>query len=372
MSQKILIGVFLGILVGIGGNFLWAKSYSQTKRELKQTKKKLGYYNRELGRLEKQMEQKIKNINWLGSRLKSLERQINRLTVQLKNSHQKIQKWEQEQKNIQLTLSKVEEELIQFLSKFYYITNQQVESLPDLINGEIYHQLEDIYAKKVAILVNHKKFLQGEIEKLNRKINAILAKQKLLKRQKRKYGALQKRREKELDSLKRKQKEYWNKIQQLKKQQVRLQQFLERLKIIRQGGGQAVKLPKQIAGLRFVAPVKGEVVQRFGSYVDPIYKIRIYNNSVKLKTPPYAKVRAIERGIVVYAGEHDGKKMVFVKHPSGVFSIYSGLYVVAPGVKKGVKVGRGQVIARVKGNLEFAMSYREKYVNPLRLISFGR
>jgi murein DD-endopeptidase MepM/ murein hydrolase activator NlpD len=368
VKRGVLVGLLALLLVGVGG-VVWGSSYTKTKRELKKTQKQLSYYNRELGRLERVIEQKIKNINWLNNRLKYLDRQIRRLTLQLKDSNEQLNRLERERGNLQLTIKKIESELIQFLSKFYYITNQkEVESLPDLINTEIYDQISKMYARKVGILIQERKMLEGDIEKINRKIAEIVQKRELLKLRQQKYRRLQKKREKELAELKQKQQEYWEKISQLKKQEAQLQQLLAQLKIVKSGANQSSYTPHKFRGLRFVPPVHGVVVQRFGSYIDPIYKIRIYNNSIKIKTAPYAKVRAVERGIVVYAGEHDGKKMIFIKHPDGVFSIYSNLYALAPGIQKGSRVRRGQIIARVKDSLQFAMSYREKYINPLKLI----
>ena len=73
-------------------------------------------------------------------------------------------------------------------------------------------------------------------------------------------------------------------------------------------------------------------------------------------------------GKVVYIGENGNKKVIFIKHSGNLFSIYANLEKISPLLKKGSFVKKGQIIARVKDALEFETTYKDKPINPLKII----
>jgi murein DD-endopeptidase MepM/ murein hydrolase activator NlpD len=162
----------------------------------------------------------------------------------------------------------------------------------------------------------------------------------------------------------------------IKKQQS-LRKKLQELKIVKKREEIKVKkvgsayLKPKIAtynGKKTIPPVYGRVIKKFGSYIDPIYKIKIYNDSITIKTKPNSVVRSIMSGKVVYIGENGDKKVIFIKHPGNLFSIYANLAKISPLLKKGSFIKKGQIIARVKDTLEFEITYKDKPINPLKVI----
>jgi len=150
--------------------------------------------------------------------------------------------------------------------------------------------------------------------------------------------------------------------------QKNLQNKLEKLLIIKKRNYKPATFTYK--GMKTIAPLRGKVIKKFGSYIDPIYKIKIYNDSITIK--PYQKnsvVRSIMSGKVVYIGESGDKKIIVIKHKGNIFSIYANLSKISPLIKKGSYVKRGQIIARVEDNLEFEVTYKEKPINPLKVIS---
>ena len=124
-------------------------------------------------------------------------------------------------------------------------------------------------------------------------------------------------------------------------------------------------------GPRTIPPFRGaRVVKKFGTYVDPIYKIKIFNDSVTLRAPgPDTKVRTVLNGKVVYVGENSMLgKVVIVQHGNGVHTVYAGLSKISPLIKTGSRIRRGTVIGKVKKKLIFQATQHEKLINPLRLI----
>ena len=162
----------------------------------------------------------------------------------------------------------------------------------------------------------------------------------------------------------------------IKKQQS-LRKKLQELKIVKKREeikvkkvGSAYFKPKTATykGRKTIPPVYGKVIKKFGSYIDPIYKIKIYNDSITIKAKPNSVVRSIMSGKVVYIGENGDKKVIFIKHPGNLFSIYANLEKISPLLKKGSYVKRGQIIARVKDALEFEVTYKDRPINPLKVI----
>ena len=69
------------------------------------------------------------------------------------------------------------------------------------------------------------------------------------------------------------------------------------------GGGYQTSSVKRYSGARTIAPLDSySVKQKFGNYVDPIYNIKIFNESVILRSStPDAKVKSVLNGKVVFA-----------------------------------------------------------------------
>lgn len=125
-------------------------------------------------------------------------------------------------------------------------------------------------------------------------------------------------------------------------------------------------------GGKTISPIRGaKLVKKFGTYVDPIYKIKIFNESITLRAPSSnAKVRNVLNGKVVFAGSSSMLgKVVVVSHSSKMHTIYAGLSKIAPTVRKGSRIKKGYVIGKVSRKLIFEATKNSKHINPMRLIS---
>ncbi len=125
-------------------------------------------------------------------------------------------------------------------------------------------------------------------------------------------------------------------------------------------------------GRKTISPIYGaRVIKRFGTYIDPIYKIKIFNESITLKSPSSnAKVKNILNGKVVFAGKSSMLgKVVVVSHSNKIHTVYAGLSKIAPTIKVGSKIRKGYTIGKVTRKLIFQATKNSKHINPLRLIS---
>ncbi len=121
-------------------------------------------------------------------------------------------------------------------------------------------------------------------------------------------------------------------------------------------------------GGKTIAPLKNfEVVKKFGTYYDPVYKIKLFNESIVLKTKrPKAKVVSILNGKIVYAKKNAGmlENVVIVQHRNGLHTIYSHLDEIAPTLRVGKWIKKGYVVGRVNDSLMFQATKNSYHINP--------
>lgn len=124
-------------------------------------------------------------------------------------------------------------------------------------------------------------------------------------------------------------------------------------------------------GGKTISPIAGaKLIKKFGTYVDPIYKIKIFNESITLQArSSNAKVQNVLNGKVVFAGKSSMLgQVVVVAHSGKMHTVYAGLSQIAPNIKTGRKIKKGYVIGRVKEKLMFQATKNSKHINPLKLI----
>lgn len=130
---------------------------------------------------------------------------------------------------------------------------------------------------------------------------------------------------------------------------------------------------KKYKGRKTISPLDSFTVKRkFGSYIDPIYKMKIFNESVILTSKTKnAKVKNVLNGKVIYAKDTAVlDKVVIVENSYGIHTIYAHLSKIAPTIKVGKKIKKGYVIGRVKDDLSFEVTQKSYHINPLELIRY--
>ncbi len=126
-------------------------------------------------------------------------------------------------------------------------------------------------------------------------------------------------------------------------------------------------------GRKTIAPLKSyKVMKKFGTYYDPIYKIKLFNESVILKTKkPKAKVFNILNGKVVYAKRNSGmlENVVIVQHKNNLHTVYSHLDEISPTLREGKWIKKGYVVGRVNDTLTFQATQNNRHINPQSLFN---
>ena len=124
-------------------------------------------------------------------------------------------------------------------------------------------------------------------------------------------------------------------------------------------------------GSKTISPINNaRVIKRFGTYTDPIYKIKIFNDSITLKAPRRGSiVKSVLDGKVVYSGKSSMLgNVVVVSHKNKVHTIYAGLANIISSVRVGKYIKKGSTIGSVTSKLIFQATKNSKHINPMRLI----
>jgi len=128
---------------------------------------------------------------------------------------------------------------------------------------------------------------------------------------------------------------------------------------------------KTYRGQKTIAPIDDyTVIKQFGPYTDPIYNIKIFNESVSLQPKASnAMVKNVLNGKVILAQNTALlDNVVIVEHADGMHTIYAHLDKIAPTIQKGKKIPKGSVIGRVNNELMFEVTQKNYHINPMQLI----
>lgn len=260
----------------------------------------------------------------------------------------------------------------------------------------------------------HLKQINQEIKELNfiygenaTKISALSSQTKVLKqsiavidKQKQTVQATKHQNEKAIAELEKEKQAYKQSLGRILNQQKSLQNTLSSLNIIKreamkpqkslpplasikpgskplpEGAREAISKyqPSKTAsysGERTFAPLDGySVTKRFGPYTDPVYGIKIYNESVSLRpTEVDAKVKAIFNGKVIFAKQTAMlENVVIIEHDNGLHTIYAHMDKIAPTIAVGQRLKQGSIIGRVARELMFQVTQRNAHIDPLQVI----
>ncbi|WP_292657970.1 peptidoglycan DD-metalloendopeptidase family protein [Nitratifractor sp.] len=230
---------------------------------------------------------------------------------------------------------------------------------------------EKLYRQKLRTIISRQNALRQTLAKLN-----ILRKEEIeeAKRREAERKAELARRAKELEAMR----EQKRQEQEQARAEGRAVDYSavslpdeKNVKVKQYGSSYQRERVARYRGPRTIAPIRGaRLVKRFGNYVDPIYKIKIFNDSVTLRAPQSdAPVRNVLNGKVVYVGENSILgKVVIVQHNDGLHTVYAGLSKISPIIRTGTRIRRGTAVGKVRRKLIFQATQHSKLINPMQLI----
>ncbi len=371
----------------------FSKNYSNINKKMAKTAKAILKQKKEL---EKQNRYLVKLQKELGVKESSYRDNTTQL-IQLKGYQSKLKK---EQNNI-------EEELVfviaQSVSLSVILEEDYAVNAESLMEFEVLNSMLSVSrsrakklnkkfysnSKNIDALKNHTNKLEVAISNIDKKRKKLLKTKKANKKALKKLELAKSSYKKELKKLIGKQNALKKTLAQLniikideakkaKQEKERKAAFKnksivsnENLPKVKKHGSsyQAIKT-KRYRGKKTIAPLDAySITKKYGTYTDPIYGIKIFNESISLKPRnSNSKVKTVFNGKVIYADKTAVlNNIVIVEHKNGLHTIYANLSQISPNVKKGKKIKKGYTIGRVSDELVFEVTQKSYHINPIRL-----
>jgi septal ring factor EnvC (AmiA/AmiB activator) len=399
---RVILGLFLSF------SLLFSSSVDNT---IRQKNKELKLKKTEYRKMDKQLSEIAKKILMAKKEQSNLENKINFLEKNIKNNEKKYNSLKEEEKVLSKDLSKINETITSKQEKFVALVAKNFSMALALEevnqptkNSVIMQEMYEVYAQRNNLAIET---LKREITTLNQKQASLKEKADSIKKailtykdERLEYRNKKEEKEKVIAGLARDKALYKKRFNRIKKSRRSLERKLAKLKIIKQDQKDAVEAKRREAqnrkdlvsevrsnrsasvsstvttskyrGGKTISPLKGaRLIKKFGSYIDPIYKFKIFNKSITLKAP-YAgsKVRSVLKGKIVFSENSGGMlgRVVIVEHARGIHTIYAKLSRLAPGIHVGKQLSQGSIIGKVDKSLMFEVTKDNKHMNPLKLI----
>jgi len=387
---------------------------STTDKKISKTSSKLSKYSKNYSKLNKKMSQTARAILKQKRSLLEQEKYLKELKKELalkelsyKDNTSQLKLMKKSQKKLHEQQEKIEDTLSFVIAKSVSLTlildEASSQSADTLIESEVLKAMLQKEKEKATVLSNTFISNAKDIDSLNQHASTLEVaianidskRKKLIKTQKENKQALEKLTrskasyKKELKTLLSRQNALKNtlaklnivKIDEIKKAKLAKERkaafdkkkiVLDKnpVKVKKHGSSyQAVKT-KKYRGSKTIAPLDSyTITKKYGTYTDPIYGIKIFNESISLKPKHInAKVKTVFNGKVIYADKTAVlNNIVIVEHKNGLHTIYANLSKISPNIKKGIKIKRGYTIGRVEDELVFEVTQKSYHINPIRL-----
>ena len=394
-----------------------------TKDKIELTSKNIAVKKSEEKNLSKKIDELGSLIVKESAELKKTNAQIDEITGLVVNLSQKykdealeldeLNKQTDDLVKIKLELEKKIAELIVEDFSFNLIQDSDIKTHEALISNEIFLSLSDVFRKDIAnLIITHDK-TSKTIDKKNKEILDLEKNLKEYSAKKEELSNAQKKQKKLVENLNKNKEDYIQKLINTQKQSEALASTLEELKIIddKEEKAKAKKIAqknaqkqkpqpeilqrdkrvedidkkvklygssykesrvKKYVGSKTISPLKNAFVKRkFGNFIDPVYDIKIFNESVILSSNTQnVQVYNVLDGKVIFAKSTPVlNNVIIVENKNGIHTIYANLSQIAPTIKNGSVIKKGYSIGRVKSDLTFEVTQKNFHIDPLELIS---
>lgn len=402
-----LFFVFL-CLIQLQANQEINQKISKNKTALENQKKKEAQVNQKLQELGKEVNKQKEELSTIENIIKESETNISKNKQEYSKKETLIKTLSSNQESLYQKRKDIELAIIDLVAKdisFAILLNDfQPESIRDLITEESFKVLNNTTKKELANLsqqqtqiIQDLKILQKEIAQLQSFIDSENKKRANLK-------DLQAKQKKVLNAYQKEINKYNQELQQITKERDSLQEILVQLNILKSQEEEKRKKREELAktentttpkstqsdfdvrqvassyhnisttkykGAKTIAPLDNfKIDKRFGPYYDPVYKMKVFNESITLISIGDDKVKSVLDGKVIFAKDTPIlKKVIIIEHQNNMHTIYAQLDKIAPTIKPGSIVKKGYTIGRINNALKFEVTLKDKHIDPLELIS---
>ena len=366
-------------------------------KKLKEYNKKLGEFDNKLSGISNEILIEREAITTINRELKKIDRELFKDKKRYSAEKKRAEKLKKESKKLSVKQKTLRNRVVTTSAKLISLSviadSNSSDSLDALILDEVFNILNkenvkmlknfDTGLSKRQLKINN---IQKKMKVLQDSIDIIEDKKKLIKKKKsvreKMFKRLESRKKdykKRLESIIKKQKIIKAEIEkaQAKMEKARVRKHKRVRKESRSritthiGSSYKKEAVRRYRGKKTISPIKNyQVITKFGTYIDPIYKFKIFSSSVILKpNRDNSIVRNIFNGrVTLFKDDKTLGKFVMVEHFNGLQTMYAHLDSFSPSIKAGKKIKKGAVIGRVSERLYFEVMEKSYRINPLEVI----
>lgn len=381
---------------------------SQNKTALESKKKKEAQINQKLQEIGNHINKQKEELETLENIIQESEKNISKNKQEYTTKEKLIKTLSNEQETLYQKRKNIELAIIDLVAKdisFAILLNDfQPESIQDLITEESFKAINRSTKEQLTNLSQQQTQIIQDIQALQNEITQLEKFISLEDKKRNNLKDLQAKQKKILATYQKEMDKYNKELQQIVKERDSLQEILVQLNILKSQEEEKRKKREKLAksqeksqtpqtqndfdvrqvassyhnisttkykGSKTIAPLDDfEIQKRFGPYYDPVYKMKVFNESVTLLTKGDDKVKSVLDGKVVFAKDTPIlKKVVIIEHKDNMHTIYAQLDKIAPTIKPGTTIKKGYTIGRIENTLKFEVTLKDKHIDPLELIS---
>ena len=352
-----------------------------------------------------------KDIEKIKDKIEDLSKNINESQETVTRKYEYLDKLTKDTQQLSTQKKDLEQKIIKIIAEdfsFYLVSDSDyLDNEDGILVDEVLQKMDTIMRKEFGKLSSDYKQVNDQISSQSQEIKTIHGEIQSAKSKKDELVSLEKKRESSILALNTKKEGYKKQLDDIQKERDEIRTTLEQLKIIKVqeetkllaeknakkdrerdkdkgpsnvgdsgirqiGSSYQNSNVKKYVGERTIAPLDSYSVKRkFGDYVDPIYKIKIFNESVVLaSSSPDTTVKSVLNGKVIFAKDTASmEKVVIIENGDEIHTIYAHLSKIAPTIQVGQKIKKGYVIGRVDNDLTFEVTQKNFHIDPLELIA---
>ncbi|GHS89017.1 peptidase M23 [Campylobacterota bacterium] len=396
---------------------VFGKTLSEIDREIKGAQNRIDKNEHQegalLSKIEKlsiEIESGNKGLSTIDAMLKDGEKNIMVLLSKVSSEKEEFSTLKKDLDSLIVERNTIEKRLIRVVAKqtaqSIVLSKSGSDNESDIIRHEIFYTMRDRAQKdslKLKLAYSDK---TAQIKKAEKRIDELQTTLSRLKDAENRQKSMRSDQKTLVDRLEKQKTGYLAELNKLIDQKNHERQLLADLKIVKQKTADDMRQPQLSAreaqsreatgaqalnvkhfgtsyqesvgsnykGKKVKAPLDGKpivVTKEFGPYTDPIYHIKIHNDSVTLKANENdALVRSVLPGKVVFADNlRLLGKVVIVEHKDNIHTIYRNLEDISPNIKVAGTLKERESIGRIVKELVFEVTKDGLPINPLQLIS---
>ncbi|MDR2904558.1 MAG: peptidoglycan DD-metalloendopeptidase family protein [Helicobacteraceae bacterium] len=412
MRFFIFIALFL-----LANSVIFARTLGDLDREIKTTQTRIDKHKNEedslankIDSLSREIERSANDLIRLEEVLLAGEKNIVSLSEKVSREKNEFSALERDRDILVTEKNALEKRLAKLVAKqtamSLVLSKHGADQEDDLVRKEIFYTIRDHSEKESLRLKLAYSDKVSQLKKTEKRISELQATLNSLKDAENVQKHSRNDQKKLLEQLEKRKSGYLAELNKLIDQKNRERQMLADLKIVKQKtvdemkqttisqeeaerreslGANALNVKqygasyqdstgKDYRGKKVDAPLDAKpivITKNFGPYTDPIYHIKIHNDSVTLKAGEAdALVRSVLPGKVVFADDLKILgKVVIVEHHDNLHTIYRNLENISPNIKVSGKLKERESIGRIERELVFEVTKDGLPINPLQLIA---